>query len=164
MQEPRVRSLVWENPTCRGNQARAPWLLSLQLYSPVDATTEAHTPWSLCSTMIDAVARRSPRTAAREQPLLAATRESNEALPAMKTKGSQIKKEKNQLPAAQWLLLEAGLLRGAETVAGLEDGTVTARRCGFLHCPLTCWLSFFQPSWSLRMPRALCMASSPCWI
>ena len=44
--------------------------------------------------MIDAVARRSPRTAAREQPLLAATRESNEALPAMKTKGSQIKKEK----------------------------------------------------------------------
>ena len=40
------------------------------------ATTEAHTPYSLCSTASEATAMRNLHSAIREQPPLTATRES----------------------------------------------------------------------------------------
>ena len=62
MQGTRVRSLVWEDGTCCGAM------------KPVRHGYRAWAPWSLGSTAREATAVRRPRSAAREQPLLAATR------------------------------------------------------------------------------------------
>ena len=51
------------------------------LWSPRATITEAHRPQSLCSTIREATAVKSPRTAAREQSPLMATREAHKQQP-----------------------------------------------------------------------------------
>ncbi|XP_067575003.1 60S ribosome subunit biogenesis protein NIP7 homolog isoform X1 [Pseudorca crassidens] len=70
-----VRSLVREDPTCRGaTYVRAPQLLSLrsracepQLLSPRATTTEAHMPRA-CALQREATAMRSPLTTTKSSP------------------------------------------------------------------------------------------------
>ena len=64
-----IRPLLWEDSTC--SKAIKPvspnyWVSTLE---PRAATSEAHAPWSLCSTAREATARESPRTATRESPV-----------------------------------------------------------------------------------------------
>ena len=57
MQGTRVRALVWEDPTCHGDWAREPQLLSLRV-------------WSLCPATGEAAIVRGPRTVMKSGPHL----------------------------------------------------------------------------------------------
>ena len=74
MQETQVQPLVQENPTCGGATKQRTASPEPVRQSLGATTTEAHRPQSLCSTR-EATIMRSPRTTARQQSPLAATRE-----------------------------------------------------------------------------------------
>ena len=69
MQETQVQSLVGEDPTYGGETKpmRHSQPLSLRA-SPEASTSEAHTPYSSCSTAREATATRSPHAARKRGP------------------------------------------------------------------------------------------------
>ena len=93
-----VRSLVRKLRSHSHTKRQKNYAHELQLLNPRGTTTEACMPQSLCSTVREATAMRSPCPSTREQTLLSTARESPRAT---KTRCNQksitIKKKKNEI-------------------------------------------------------------------